>query len=74
MSDSKGGDDNLGAEKPRPPPKATAVKVQALPSKPKGIKGWGRVRVGVGVPVKKAEDSEGMVSASRLWMRFVGRS
>lgn len=45
--------------KPAAPPKPTAVTIQTPPAKPKGIKGWGRVRVGVGVPVKLTDESGG---------------
>ena len=51
--------DSVEEKRPQPPPKAKAVAVKSRPSKPAGIKGWGRHRVGVGVPVKKEDDSEG---------------
>lgn len=47
------------------PPAPAKAAVQAPPSKPKGIKGWGRVRVGVGVPVKKEEASAGTAASLR---------
>jgi hypothetical protein len=56
---AESGEENDGSKKPQPPPKTRAVAIKSRPSKPAGIKGWGRHRVGVGVPVKKEDDSEG---------------
>ena len=44
--------------KPQAPPKLTGANAKAPPSKPKGIKGWGRVRVGVGAPEKKPDAAD----------------
>jgi hypothetical protein len=56
MSDKE----SVEEKRPQPPPKTKAVAIKSRPSKPSGIKGWGRHRVGVGVPVKKEDDSEGL--------------